>query len=63
MDSERKFAYLLPHTDFEEPIEHAPLALVPPGDARLRGLPIHPQPSRALPLDSRTNSGSNRPPS
>ncbi|MGO8900805.1 MAG: hypothetical protein ACLQU5_21000 [Isosphaeraceae bacterium] len=38
MDSEWKFAYLLPHTDFEEPIEHAPLALVPPGDARLRAL-------------------------
>jgi hypothetical protein len=32
------FAYLLPHTDFEEPIEHGPLAFVPSGDARFRAL-------------------------
>ena len=32
------FAYLVPHAQFEEPIECGPLVLVPPGDARLQHL-------------------------
>ena len=32
------FAYLMPHTAFSEPIENDFLALVPPGDTRLKNL-------------------------
>ena len=35
---EWQFAYLMPHTDFEEPIEHGPLALVRHDDERLKAL-------------------------
>jgi hypothetical protein len=35
MASDWKLAYLLPHTHFDEPVEHGPLALVPPKDSRL----------------------------
>ena len=35
MPQDWDLAYLLPHTHFDGPIEHGPLALVPPGDLRL----------------------------
>jgi hypothetical protein len=35
MPRDWNLAYLLPHTRFDEPTEHGPLALVPPGDSRL----------------------------
>jgi hypothetical protein len=35
MKQDWDLAYILPHTRFDDPIEHGPLALVPPQDSRL----------------------------
>jgi hypothetical protein len=38
MSTDWNFYYLMPHVGFKEPIEHGPLALVPPNDQRLMSL-------------------------